>query len=158
MRHFVILAALFFAFGFHADSAWADKRLSGHYTKAQVKKDCDSAGGTYGEGAGGSYGCDAPNGNSVICGGSTCYGNCGWKNPDCAFRRQGVSGILHHRPPSAGIKSSGGNAPPKHRRRPVNVRGLRMPAAGMKQPDGGHSEIIPRRAAGRQVVHHSGQH
>jgi hypothetical protein len=104
MRHLIVLTAVLFAVGVQTDAAWASKRLSGSYTKAQVKKDCDAAGGTYGEGNGGSYGCDAPNGNSVVCGGSTCYGDCGWKNPDCAFRSNGVVGFLHQRPRYAGKK------------------------------------------------------
>ncbi len=165
MRSLIILTALSFALAFTTGPAWASKRLSGQYTKAQVKKDCDAAGGTYGEGSGGSYGCDGPNGTSVVCGGSTCYGDCGWKNPDCAFRRKGVSGFLHQRPPSAGIKSGRntrqrvhrhpvkiGIKPPGHHRRPVKVGGVRAPVGSRKNAGGNSHPVIMMHAA----QHHGG--
>lgn len=123
--------------------------LSGTFSRSQVKKDCAAvSGGHFGSYSDGSYSCvNVNNGNSVHCTGKgKCYGNVArpGKPPHT------IGGILH--PPSAGIKSSGGNAPPSGHRTPVHVGGFKPPS-GVKTTSGNSGPVIYR-----GEVHHSGGH
>lgn len=124
--------------------------LSGTFSRSQVKKDCAAvSGGHFGSYSDGSYSCvNVNNGNSVHCTGKgKCYGN---------VVRQGkpphtIGAIL--RPPSAGIKSSGANAPPKGHRLPVKISGFRPPSGAKTTGSNNGAAMIMR-----HEEHHFGGH
>lgn len=76
----------------------------------------------------------------ISCSGASCTNT-------VTFRRAG-RGAIH--PPSAGVKSTGGNAPPNGHRHPVNISGFKPPS-GVKTTGGNSGPVIYRTEA-----HHSG--
>ena len=125
--------------------------LSGTYSRGQVKKDCDAAGGAYIDSGGAGYACfsQSGNGNVVDCNNR---GKCTGSIPRQSHPPHTIGEIL--RPPSAGIKSSGGNAPPKGHHHPVKVSGFKPPS-GVKTTGGNNNRPI---TITRTEEHHSGGH
>lgn len=125
--------------------------LSGTYSRSQVKKDCDAAGGAYIDSGGAGYACfsQSGNGNVVNCNNR---GKCTGSIPRQGKPPRTIGGILH--PPSAGLKSSGGNVPPKAHTHPVKITGFRPPS-GVKTTGGGNAAPV---TISRSQEHHSGGH
>lgn len=104
--------------------------LSGTHGKQEVKAAC---GKFYHEDSGG-YGCatNCHGGMGTDCAvGCQNNGKCYGQVPLRGRSSPTLGGILH--PPLAGVKSSGGNAPPKTHRHPVNV-GAANPPTKVKTP------------------------
>jgi hypothetical protein len=97
--------------------------LSGTYSRSQVKKDCDAAGGAYQIDGGGYFCVNPSNGNSVNCNNR---GKCTGSIPRQSKPPRTIGGILH--PPSAALRSSGNSAPPQGHRPPARVGGFKTPS------------------------------
>jgi hypothetical protein len=125
--------------------------LSGTYSRSQVKKDCDAAGGAYIDSGGAGYACfsQSGNGNVVDCKNS---GKCTGSIPRKGNPSHTLGGIL--RPPSAGIRSTGNNAPPKHHHHPVKFSGYKPPS-GVKTMGGNKNKPV---TITHNEEHHSGGH
>ncbi|MGH7153704.1 MAG: hypothetical protein ACREF3_07215 [Acetobacteraceae bacterium] len=123
--------------------------ISGTWSRSQIKKDCDAAGGVCGncQGKSGRYECElSPGGGSVYC---TARGKCTGYVPRQRNPPHTLGGILH---PPSGIKTTGGGAAPQQGKgRPVNVGGV-TPAHGGVKTTGGNTPITIM----RHEEHHSG--
>lgn len=148
----IIVPALFAAAVLVSSNAAATKiNISGTWSRSQIKKDCDSVGGSCDNcsGKSGPYSCSNLNNNNTV------YCNSGGKCIGWIPRKSNpphtLSGVLHT--PSGGIKSSGGNAPPQGHRPPVKITGFRPPS-GVKTTGGnnGAGTIM------RHEEHHFGGH
>lgn len=150
----VIVPALFAAAVFLSTDASATRvTISGTVSRTQLKKDCDAVGGACGNCSGttGGYSCinigPGGKGQTVTC-------SAGGKCTGVTRRRSNpshtIGGFLH--PPSAGIKSSGGTAPPRSRHRPVSISAFRPPSR-MKTTGGNNTTVT----IGHDE-HHSGGH
>lgn len=125
--------------------------ISGTWSRSQIKKDCDAAGGVCGncQGKSGQYECElSPGGGSVHC---TARGKCTGYVPRQRNPPHTLGGILH--PPFGGVKSSGSNPPPKGYRRPARITGFKPPS-GVKTMGG---KSTPATIT-RHEEHHSGGH
>jgi hypothetical protein len=95
--------------------------LAGSYSRATVKKDCESAGAQYDNYKNGSYGCvNVNNGNAVNCVKGKCTGtvvSSRMRPPHT------LAGLLHS--PHASDKYSGVNSPPKRGVHPVRVESFK---------------------------------
>jgi hypothetical protein len=107
----IIVPALFVAAIVVSTNASARQinTLGGTHTRGQVKKDCDANGGAYIDFGKNGYSCysQSGNGNVVDCNNRR---KCTGSIPRQSKPPHTIGGILH--PPSAGIKSSGGNSAP----------------------------------------------
>jgi len=98
--------------------------LSGTYSRAQVKKDCDAVGGVYQSDKGGYFCGSVTNGNSVNCNNR---GKCTGSIPRQGRPRRTISGILHS--PSGSLRSSGNGTQPNFHRAPAGFRGFKAPSS-----------------------------
>jgi len=145
----MLVPAVFATTVLASTAAFATKvNISGTWSRSQIKKDCDAVGGAYADLGKNGYLCDN-GGNHVSCNNR---GKCTGYNPRQSHPPHTIGGIL--RPPSAGIKSSGGNAPPKGHHHPVKVSGFKPPS-GVKTTGGNNNRPI---TITRTEEHHSGGH
>ncbi len=154
----LVVPALLVAGIFLSTDAFATRvSISGTVSRSQLKKDCDSVGGACGNcnGTKGGYSCvnigPGGTGQTVTC---TAGGKCTGvyrQGPHQGVPTHTIGGILHA--PSAGIKSSGNNAPPQGHRPPVKMTGF-SPSSGIKTMGGGNQPAPIERAES----HHFGGH
>jgi hypothetical protein len=67
MKKYLTLFAAFAALGFCMNDASAMSFSMGTHGSDVIKSACSKAGGTYGQGSGGGYGCEYSNGSEVLC-------------------------------------------------------------------------------------------
>lgn len=109
--------------------------ISGTWSRSQIKKDCDSVGGSYVDDGKNGYSCVSL-GTDVTC---TNRGKCtGWvphqRNPP-----RTIGGILH---PPSGVKTTGGDAPwTGGDHHPVKINGFKPPS-GVKTMGGRETPVI----------------
>ena len=151
----IIVPALFAAVVLLSTTAAAYHKVSigGSVGRGQLLKDCNAVGGLCGgcKATTGTYSCTNtgnPGGETIVT--CTSGGKCTGYVPRQSKPPHTIGGILH---PPSGIKSSGGETPPRSRHRPVNISAFRPPLR-IKMTGGNNTPVT----IGRHEAHHSGGH
>jgi hypothetical protein len=153
----MLVPAVFVAAVLASADAYAYHKVSigGTVSRARLLKDCNAVGGLCGncKGTSGDYSCTNtgnPGGETIVQCNSG--GECNGYIPRESHPSHTLGGIL--RPPSAGIRSTGNNAPPKHHHHPVKFSGYK-PSSGVKTMGGNKNKPV---TITHNEEHHSGGH